>query len=245
MKNTMTDETWMQLLTLELRGRRVRGSAIGDAIASARELLRDSGQGAEETFGSARNYAASLDLPIMSDRDQSLKTAFLPVLGIFAFLIFAWASNSWFSQAPILLSIPQSLLLAVPILLTVICSTLLYPRAATRQRWLPAFLLLAAGVTGALASVFAPTSAADAWQILSALPVLAGTMTVLIALSVLGTIVTFRSGDGEEIIEPWKNQANPARRTKRRALLILVDWLFPILAIAIFVMTWGVSFLRA
>lgn len=56
-------------------------------------------------------------------------------------------------------------------------------------------------------------------------------------------IVTFRSGDGEEAIEPWKNQANRVRRTKRRALLIFVGWLFPILAVVIFSMTWGFSFL--
>lgn len=52
-------ETWTELFILELH---VRGAVIGDAIAGVRvrELLADSRQSAEEVFGSAREYAASL-----------------------------------------------------------------------------------------------------------------------------------------------------------------------------------------
>lgn len=54
MKTTMTDDAWIEYFTVELRLRRVSGPAIGDAVASVRELLADSGEGAEEAFGPAR-----------------------------------------------------------------------------------------------------------------------------------------------------------------------------------------------
>lgn len=41
MNPTKTDETWIEMFILELRVRRVPGAAIGDAVASVRELLAD------------------------------------------------------------------------------------------------------------------------------------------------------------------------------------------------------------
>ena len=54
---------WLDDLTIELRLLDVPGDAIGDAIASAREFLADSGARADESFGSPKSYAAELDLP--------------------------------------------------------------------------------------------------------------------------------------------------------------------------------------
>lgn len=182
MKSTMTDDTWIDLFIIELRLRRVPGSAIGDAVASVRELLTDSGQSAEEAFGSAREYATSLELPVMNARQQALKTVFLPVLSLFAFLVLALASTAWFNDEVVLVSVPQALLLAVPVLLVV--------------------------------------------------------------LSVIGRIVTVRSHDDDEIVEPLQARDEPRQRRGRHMFLLLVDWLFPILAVVIFAMTWGVSLLR-
>lgn len=134
MNATMTDKTWIDLFILELRLRRVPGAAIGDAVASVRELLADSGQSAEDAFGPAREYAASLDLPTMNPKQQALKTVLLPVLGLFAFLVFALASTAWFAGNAVLLSVPQALVLSIPLLLTVLFSFPFYPRAVVRQR---------------------------------------------------------------------------------------------------------------
>lgn len=244
MKTTTTDDTWIEHFTVELRLRRVSGPAIGDAIASVRELLADSGQSAEEAFGAAREYAASLDLPVMNPRAQAVRTVLLPVLGLFTFLVFALASTAWFDQGLVLISVPQMLLLAIPVLLTLMFAFPFYPRAVIRQRWLAPVLLVVVGVTSALAALVTPGSASDAWLVFSALPLLVGTAAVLVVLSVIGTIATVRSRDDDEIVEPLQAQVETKRRHGRNPLLIVVNWLFPILCVVVFAMTWGFSLLR-
>ena len=57
MTQKTNDRKWFDQLVMELRMRRVHGSAIGDTVASARELLGDTGQQPEEAFGPARSCA--------------------------------------------------------------------------------------------------------------------------------------------------------------------------------------------
>ena len=57
--NAIDDATWFDEFTIELRLLGVRGDAIGDALASAREFLADSGTSALECFGSPKRYSAS------------------------------------------------------------------------------------------------------------------------------------------------------------------------------------------
>jgi hypothetical protein len=244
MNATMTDKTWIDLFILELRLRRVPGAAIGDAVASVRELLADSGQSAEDAFGPAREYAASLDLPTMNPKQQALKTVLLPVLGLFAFLVFALASTAWFAGNAVLLSVPQALVLSIPVLLTVLFSFPFYPRAVVRQRWLVVPLVLSAGLAGAVSALIAPSTESDAWWVLSPLPLMVATVTALVVMSAIGTITTLRSGDTDEIIEPLDAPETARKRGGRRAFLIVTDWLFPILALVIFLMTWGLSLPR-
>jgi hypothetical protein len=243
MTTTMNDETWIDLFTLELRVRRVPGPAIGDAVASVRELLADSGQLAEEAFGPAREYAASLTLPVMDARQQALKVVVIPVLALFTFLVFSSASVATFAGDLVLLSLPQVLLLALPVLLTLTFTLPSFYRAFVWQRWLPVILVLLAGAAGAIASFFAPSSAADAWLAFSATPLLIGAMSVLISLSVIGTVVTIRSGDGDEVTEPLQED-KPRSWRRRLTFLLFVDWLFPVLAIVVCAMTWALSTLR-
>ena len=61
------NEKWLEGLTIELRLLDVNGTRIGDAVATVREFLADSGALAEESFGSARHYAAELGLPATAD----------------------------------------------------------------------------------------------------------------------------------------------------------------------------------
>ncbi|WP_336631365.1 MULTISPECIES: hypothetical protein [unclassified Microbacterium] len=236
MKTTMTDATWIELFTLELRLRRVPGNVIGDAVASVREFLADSGQSAEEAFGPARAYAAALDLPARPPRSHAVRTVLLPVLGLFAFLVFALASTAWFAGGEILLSVPQALLMCVPLLLTVMFAFPFYPRAVLRQRWVPAALVVVAGLVGAVSSLIAPSSAADAWLELAPLPVLIGTAMLMVTLSIVATVLTLRGGT-DEIVDPLPTAEARTARGPGRRFLILVDWLFPILAVVVFALT--------
>ncbi|WP_105035555.1 hypothetical protein [Cryobacterium aureum] len=68
---------WLDDFTIELRLLEVPGAAIGDAVASVREFLADSGARAEESFGSAARYAVELDLPTLPDAGKSITEALL------------------------------------------------------------------------------------------------------------------------------------------------------------------------
>ena len=100
-----SDKKWFDQLVMELRLRQVHGSAIGDTVASAKELLSDTGQQAEEAFGPARDYAAALELPAAPKHDWVRKALWPSLLGLLAFLLFNQRScprpglnYSWFHQ---------------------------------------------------------------------------------------------------------------------------------------------------
>lgn len=57
-----TNDAWLEELTLELRMREVSGAAIGDALAQVRAHLAESGESAEEAFGTPEQYASELNL---------------------------------------------------------------------------------------------------------------------------------------------------------------------------------------
>ena len=85
------DATWFDEFTIELRLLGVPGDAIGDALASAREFLVDSGTSAEQCFGSPKRYAAELNLPTIPLRTVNALNlrAGLGVFGLFGFLLSA------------------------------------------------------------------------------------------------------------------------------------------------------------
>ncbi|MDO5626966.1 MAG: hypothetical protein Q4G43_01470 [Mobilicoccus sp.] len=60
-------ESWVDAMVVELRLRDVRGSAIGDAIASVEAHCAESGERPQEAFGDPVEYARSLDF-----RDQDI-----------------------------------------------------------------------------------------------------------------------------------------------------------------------------
>ncbi|WP_146070049.1 hypothetical protein [Cryobacterium sp. Y29] len=68
---------WLDDLTVELRLLDVSGSDIGDAVASTREFLADSGARADESFGSPQRYAAELDLPALPQSKKSINEVLL------------------------------------------------------------------------------------------------------------------------------------------------------------------------
>jgi hypothetical protein len=135
----MTDKKWFDQLTLELRLRQVPGVAIGDTVASARELLSDTGQSAEEAFGSARIYAASLDFPGELSSPWRNGTLWPSVAGLLAFLLFSQAIVAWAEREALLFSPAQLVFLAIPVLAIALLP--LYLNAAM------AMVLLAVGNT--------------------------------------------------------------------------------------------------
>ena len=227
MNLTSSDKKWFDELTVELRMRDVFGHAIGDAVASARELLIDTGQSAEEAFGPARAYAASLDLPRGSGRDWVTRGLWTSMFGLLAFSLFVQAVGAWI-QDELLLITPAQLVLAAA-LGGLVALLPLYLLAAIRRPWLLVLLFAIGAGCGFLWSAMTPATSAEAWLSLDPLPWLLGSAVAMVLLSVWNTIQTLRRGNIDDITEPIP--ARPAAGIRgRRVFVMLTNWLFPLFA---------------
>jgi hypothetical protein len=227
-----TDKKWFDELVLELRLRRVYGSAIGDTVASARELLADTGQSAEEAFGPARGYAGSLDLQ-QAPQNEWVRTALWPLLGsLLAFLIFTQAGSAWAQGQMLLFSVAQVALLATPVVLLAFLP--LYLTAAVRHIWLLVVVVGICALSGFFASVVAPESVADAWISVHPVPWMIGTALVMVALATVYSLRSVRPGSGDLISDPLATTPSKVGIGERLGT-VLTNWLFPLLALCM----WG------
>lgn len=229
MMQKSTDKKWFDELILELRLRQVHGSAIGDTLASARELLADTGQRAEEAFGPARSYAAALELPSAPQHDWVRKALWPALLGLLAFLFFNQAVVSWVRSEPMLVSPAQLALLLTPVVL--IAFLPLYLDAAIRRTWALFSLAAVCAVAGLLSGVVAPTTRADAWLAINPLPWLIGSAAVMVVLSIMNTIRSRRPDNDDDIIDPLPTTTH-SNATGTKIIVLATNWLFPILALA-------------
>ncbi|MET3902190.1 hypothetical protein [Paenarthrobacter sp. 4246] len=228
MTQATTDKKWFDELVLELRLRQVQGDAIGDAVASARELLADTGQQAEEAFGPARSYAAALELPTAPKHEWVNKALCPALLGLLAFLVFNQAVVPWVRSEVLLVSPAQAAFLATP--LVVIALLPLYITAAVRRIWVLIALVAICVVSGLLSGIAAPTHRADAWLELDPLPWLVGSATIMLVISIFNTVRGL--GAGDDIVDP---RADTPRSTgmRTRAFALISNWLFPTFSLAV------------
>ncbi|MGM7696969.1 hypothetical protein [Microbacterium sp. A84] len=227
MTTTTSDKKWFDEFIVELRLRDVLGSSIGDAVASARELLADSGQSATEAFGPARLYAAALELPRESGKSWASRGLGPSLLGLIAFLLFIQAGTAWAQGEAILTSPAQLALMATPVLF--IAFLPLYFRAAIRRLWLLVLLVFVGGALWFLGAAVAPATPAEAWLALDPLPWLLGSGVAMILLSIWNTIRTLRRGTIDDITDPMA-EVPSGRARGMRAFVMVTNWLFPIFA---------------
>ena len=230
MTQTITDKKWFDELILELRLRQVRGDAIGDTVASARELLDDSGQRAEEAFGPARDYAAALELPAASPHDWVREALWPGLIGLLAFLLFNQAVVAWVRSEPLLVSPAQLALAATPVVL--IAFLPLYLTAAMRRAWLLVVLVAICALAGVFSAVMTPTVLAEAWLAINPLPWLIGSAVTMVALSILNTIRSRRPGGHDDISDPRFGTAR-SNGIGARITVLVTNWLFPVFALAL------------
>ncbi|MDI3279508.1 hypothetical protein QK292_18385 [Arthrobacter sp. AL08] len=229
MTQQTNDKKWFDQLVMELRVRQVHGSAIGDTIASARELLGDTGQPAEEAFGPARDYAAALELPSEPKHDWVRKAMGPALLGLLAFLLFNQAVVSWARSELLLVSPAQLALLATPVVLLALLP--LYLDALIRRIWACIGITAACVMAGLLSAFATPKSQAEAWLAIDALPWLIGSALVMVALSIMNTIRSSRSEADNDITDPLSGMTDSTGRGAKAAVQV-TNWLFPILAVA-------------
>ncbi|THJ68552.1 hypothetical protein E8P82_01155 [Arthrobacter echini] len=233
MMQQTSDKKWFDELTLELRLRQVHGSAIGDTLASARELLHDTGQSAKEAFGPARQYAASLELPSTPQFAWVRKSLWPLLLGLLAFLLFSQAVVSLVQAEQLLVSPAQFALLLIPVVLIALLP--LYIDAAVRHFWILMVLVMMGSLSGAFSALVAPKTPAEAWLAVDPLPCVIGSALVMIAQSVFNTVRTLRSTSDDDIIDPLAVKQSSATGTK--IFVHVTNWLFPIYALAVLGLT--------
>lgn len=229
MMQQTSDKKWFDQLVMELRLRQVHGSAIGDTIASAKEFLNDTGQPAEEAFGSARDYAAALELPSAPKHEWVRKALWPALLGLLAFLLFNQAVVSWTRQELLLVSPAQLILLATPVVL--IAFLPLYVDAVIRRIWVCVGITAICMLSGLFSAVATPTNRAEAWLAIDPLPWLIGSALVMVVLSIRNTVRSFHSEDDDDITNPLSGPTE-GTGTGAGAMVQVTNWLFPILALA-------------
>ncbi|TFD62149.1 hypothetical protein E3T39_03885 [Cryobacterium suzukii] len=230
---------WLDDLTIELRLLDVPGTAIGDAVASAREFLADSGARAEESFGSPARYAVELDLPTLPEDKSSNREVLLTsgigviglgVLGQTAYPL-AGGDDGLAVRLWMVVSLGATILLlgliprVIPVLL----------RARTRPRTVG---LIAAGISFC---GFCPVLLSVWWgQVVlfsvPALPVAIGAGILLLAPAIWNQLRQNLQDD--PIIEPGTNAA-PVLSRGVRLLVVGVNWIMVVYGAISFVLTFA------
>jgi hypothetical protein len=225
---TTQDQKWIDTLILELRLRDVSGVAIGDTVASVREYIADSGEAAQEAFGTPAAYAASLDLSA-SVVDTSLKgTIARSALGVVAFLVFTQAISPWAAGESLGLGAAQLALLAVPVIL--VLGLPLFLGALPRRPWLLVVLFAVAVGAGILAAISSPRDPAAAWLSLDPKVVMIAAAAVMVVMSVMGTMDAMNV-ENDTIRKPFETPGTARRnRISSRIAGILAAWILPVSA---------------
>lgn len=215
----LDDATWFDEFTIELRLLAVPGIDIGDALASAREFLADSGTSAEECFGSPRNYAAELGLATMPQRAVNgvgLRAG-LGVLGLIGFTV---SALPLVQGEAVRVDLPTITMFVIVIVGAVLMPTFLRSLARVRPR---AWMFVVAVLLG-LALPIGLNLAIDSAATLFTVPALA--VVIISALLVLVPAIWSQARHSlrdDPIIDPGVTPASrPSLAT--RLFLGLVTW---------------------
>ncbi|MET1153763.1 hypothetical protein [Arthrobacter sp.] len=100
MTKTRSEQKWLDEMVLELRLLNVDGSRIGDAAATVREHLADSGEIPEEAFGDPTEYARSLGLE-QPEPSGLLAVVAANLVGVFGFMALVFTAGPASENQPV------------------------------------------------------------------------------------------------------------------------------------------------
>lgn len=232
---TMTEKQWMDEFILELRLREVRGDAIGDAVASVRELVTDSGQDPLSAFGPPREYADGLELPRVSQAGRtSWNDILAPAIAVLAFLVYSPAVWAHFGGTGLGYSMPQLLLLLVPAF-TVACLPLYFNRAV-RNPWILMTVIGLSVAAAIAASFFAPVAGEAPWLEADALSVCLVAGLIMVATAIWGAISSLRMPD-DPIVDPLQARKT-GPKAARLAVAVIPSLMLPLAAVLTTLTAW-------
>lgn len=217
MTTSTTDEAWIDDFMLALRLRSVRGDAIGDAVATVREHLADSGEGATEAFGEPRSYAASLELPRVAAPRASDPAIMGIAVSLLALFAFAPAVNAIAAGERLEFSLPQLLLFLVPV--AAVLGLPAYFNLALRHLWVLAVAFGLAVLSATGAALFAPErgypvlASWDPWWVAA----ISG--AILLGASTWSIVAALRD-EPDVIVDPKGSGPAPVPRSHRLATVV-------------------------
>jgi len=231
--NMPATRKWLDELTLELRLKDVSGRSIGDALATVKEFLADSGQAPEEAFGTPREYAARLAEEVVPAGGKFNGTRLgasvtLNTTSLVAFLIFSAALSPWLKGTDLFVGGWQ--LASMALLAVLVVALPLYLPSLLRHVWALVAVPVIGGAAGVLSAVLMPDSPVDALLVLPPAAVLSISAGVMAGLSITGTIIALREAP-DPVTGPM--DPAPAKTLKARWFEVLTQWLFPIFAVVL------------
>lgn len=226
---TTTHKKWLDELTLELRLKDASGKQIGDALATVEEFVADSGQSPAEAFGTPRSYAAQLTAEAGgNDQTDFRPTIILSTGSLVVFLAFSAALSPWLAGEQLLIGGIQLIFMAA--LAALVIAMPVYLSFLLRHVWALVAVPLVGTAAGILSAVLGPKTADSAFLVLPPLPVLLVSAALMVALSIVGTVIALRE-QPDPVTGPL--DADPANTVKARWFEILTQWLFPIFSVAL------------
>lgn len=230
---TTAHRKWLDELTMELRLQDASGKQIGDALATVEEFVADSGQSPDEAFGTPRSYASHLIAEAGQPAKKDLRPSItLSTASLLVFLVFSAALSPWLAGTTLLIGRAQ--LAGMVVLAALVIALPLYLTFLLRHVWALIAVPVVGGAIGVLSAVLTPDNSAEAILTLAAGPVLLTTAALMVALSVVGTVIALRE-EPDPVTSPLAEA--PAATLKVRWLEILTQWLFPIFSLVMLGLT--------
>lgn len=224
--------TWRDELVLALRERDVSGADIGDALAHVESFCADADQDADEAFGPAREYAASLRLPSGSatpTRGPSLSRATLLryAVGMVAVALVGVSAASWARAEPLRLGAGHLAVAVVALagLGLVVRHLSTFVRWCTTRWWVAWLVVQAAAWVAVGLALLAAHLFPGAGVSVPAAPL----TVVAAAVLVLPAVVAQLRGsldDADVVAGPLEDPATVGRRSRRANTLL--TWALPL-----------------
>jgi len=135
------DPQWTEMFILTLKLRGAAGAQISDCLAEVDDHVAVCGLSVEEVFGSAEDYAKSLNLPVAPGNEVSeiYRVVVVSLVGFVGMTLILWASRFWREGAPIQVTVGMavSAVITVAVMATVPGTMQILMPRLVKKRWLP------------------------------------------------------------------------------------------------------------
>lgn len=212
---------WRDSVILDLRARGASGARIGDALAMAEAHCAESGEGPDEAFGTAKEYAAALPLSEAErpDTTAELAAVVLPsVVGLTGMMLAFAATNAW--QAGQDTEVSWGALVGTAAIVAATVAFARWMHVIVTHVWVLG-ALFGAVIVAYVALTLTQTSIAFALPT----PV---SVVVSVALLAVGTLWSRRGTDVDPVVDPLRGDPSP--RATRLAVAIQ-PWMLPLLTV--------------